>query len=59
MNLPVSVEYELDLKFFEYANLGLPMSAILVAAIFGPLIAREAKGLSIYPQSMFPKYDEM
>ncbi|KIL59144.1 hypothetical protein M378DRAFT_85474 [Amanita muscaria Koide BX008] len=35
MNLPVSVEYELALKFFEFANLGLPMTAI--AAIFGPL----------------------
>ncbi|KAF8646199.1 hypothetical protein AX16_007341 [Volvariella volvacea WC 439] len=34
-NLPVSVEYELALKFFEFANLGLPMTAI--SAIFGPL----------------------
>ncbi|KAF8626108.1 hypothetical protein AX17_006604 [Amanita inopinata Kibby_2008] len=35
VNLPVSVEYELALKYFEFANLGLPMTAI--AAVFGPL----------------------
>ena len=35
MGLPVSVEYELALKYFEFANLGLPMTAI--AAVFGPL----------------------
>ena len=35
VNLPVSVEYELALKYFEFANLGLPMTAI--AALFGPL----------------------
>ncbi|PFH48382.1 hypothetical protein AMATHDRAFT_150047 [Amanita thiersii Skay4041] len=34
-NLPVSVEYEVALKAFEFANLGLPMTAI--AALFGPL----------------------
>lgn len=34
-NLPVSVEYELALKFFEFANLGLPMTAI--SAAFGHL----------------------
>ncbi|KAK2460262.1 hypothetical protein APHAL10511_007651 [Amanita phalloides] len=35
VNLPVSVEYEIALKYFEFANLGLPMTAI--AALFGPL----------------------
>lgn len=34
-DLPVSVEYELALKFFEFANLGLPMTAI--SAAFGHL----------------------
>lgn len=34
-NLPVNVESELALKFFEFANLGLPMTGI--SAIFGPL----------------------
>ncbi|CAA7269530.1 unnamed protein product [Cyclocybe aegerita] len=34
-NMPVSVEYELALKYLEFANLGLPMTAI--AAVFGPL----------------------
>jgi len=34
-NFPVNVESELALKYFEFANLGLPMAAI--SAIFGPL----------------------
>jgi ubiquinone biosynthesis protein COQ4 len=34
-NLPVSVPGELALKFFEFANLGLPVAAI--SALFGPL----------------------
>jgi len=34
-SLPVNVESELALKYFEFANTGLPMTAI--AAIFGPL----------------------
>ena len=34
-DLPVNVESELALKYFEFANLGLPMAAI--SAIFGPL----------------------
>ncbi|KAF9463924.1 ubiquinone biosynthesis protein Coq4 [Collybia nuda] len=34
-NLPVNVESELALKFFEFANLGLPVAAI--SAAFGPL----------------------
>ncbi|KAF8896058.1 ubiquinone biosynthesis protein COQ4, mitochondrial [Infundibulicybe gibba] len=34
-NLPVNVESEIALKYFEFANLGLPMTAL--SAIFGPL----------------------
>ena len=34
-DLPVNVETELALKYFEFANLGLPMAAI--SAVFGPL----------------------
>ncbi|KAF9556036.1 Coq4-domain-containing protein [Agrocybe pediades] len=34
-NMPVSVEYEIALKYFEFANLGLPMTAL--SALFGPL----------------------
>ena len=33
--LPVTVKYELALKFFEFANLGLPMTGF--SALFGPL----------------------
>ena len=33
--MPVSVEYELALKYFEFANNGLPMAAL--GAVFGPL----------------------
>lgn len=35
VNLPVNVEAELAVKYFEFANLGLPLAAI--SAIFGPL----------------------
>jgi len=34
-SMPVSVTYEVALKYFEFANLGLPMTAI--SAAFGPL----------------------
>jgi ubiquinone biosynthesis protein COQ4 len=34
-NLPVRVEYELALKFFEFANLGLPVA--FISAAFGHL----------------------
>ncbi|KAJ2917346.1 hypothetical protein MD484_g3084, partial [Candolleomyces efflorescens] len=34
-NLPVNVESELAVKYFEFANLGLPMTGL--AALFGPL----------------------
>ncbi|KAJ7234203.1 coenzyme Q biosynthesis protein Coq4-domain-containing protein [Mycena haematopus] len=35
VNLPVSVEAEIAVKYFEFANLGLPLAAL--SAIFGPL----------------------
>ena len=34
-NLPVNVESELALKYFEFANLGLPMT--LLSALVGPV----------------------
>jgi len=34
-NLPVNVESELALKYFEFANFGLPVA--LISALFGPL----------------------
>jgi ubiquinone biosynthesis protein COQ4 len=37
----VNVESELALKFFEFANMGLPVAAI--SAIFGPLRLDQAK----------------
>lgn len=40
-NLPVNVESELALKYFEFANLGLPVAAI--SAAFGPLRLTAAK----------------
>lgn len=40
-NLPVSVPAELALKYFEFANLGLPLAAI--AALFGPLRLNSAQ----------------
>ncbi|KIY51762.1 putative COQ4 protein, responsible for restoring ubiquinone biosynthesis [Fistulina hepatica ATCC 64428] len=33
--MPVNVEYEIAVKYFEFANLGLPMAGL--AALFGPL----------------------
>ncbi|KAH9990444.1 ubiquinone biosynthesis protein Coq4 [Russula vinacea] len=38
--LPVSVEYELALKVFEFANLGLPSAALSVAAVYVPWALR-------------------
>ncbi|KZT41253.1 Coq4-domain-containing protein [Sistotremastrum suecicum HHB10207 ss-3] len=40
-SLPVNVESELALKYFEFANFGLPVAAI--SAIFGPLRLDSAK----------------
>ncbi len=45
-NLPVNVESELALKYFEFSNLGLPMTAI--AAIFGPLRLTKEKRTRLF-----------
>jgi len=47
-NLPVNVESELALKCFEFANLGLPMTAI--AALFGPLRLSEQKRARLFSE---------
>jgi ubiquinone biosynthesis protein COQ4 len=47
-NLPVNVESELALKYFEFANLGLPMTAI--AALFGPLRLSEQKRARLFSE---------
>jgi len=47
-NLPVNVESELALKFFEFANLGLPIAAI--SAIFGPLRLTSQKRTRLYSE---------
>ncbi|KAJ7614096.1 ubiquinone biosynthesis protein Coq4 [Roridomyces roridus] len=41
VNLPVSVDAELAVKYFEFANLGLPLAAL--SAIFGPLRLNSAQ----------------
>jgi ubiquinone biosynthesis protein COQ4 len=41
VNLPVSVEAEIAVKYFEFANLGLPLAAL--SAIFGPLRLNSAQ----------------
>ncbi|KAJ6512667.1 ubiquinone biosynthesis protein COQ4, mitochondrial [Mycena sanguinolenta] len=41
VNLPVSVDAEIAVKYFEFANLGLPMAAI--SALFGPLRLNSAQ----------------
>jgi ubiquinone biosynthesis protein COQ4 len=45
-SLPVSVEYELALKFFEFANMGLPVAAI--SAVFGPLRLDRSKASRLF-----------
>ena len=47
-NLPVAVEYELALKFFEFANLGLPMAGF--AAAFGHLRLTPAKRQRLFSE---------
>lgn len=47
-NLPVNVESELALKYFEFANLGLPMTGI--AALFGPLRLSEKKRARLFSE---------
>jgi ubiquinone biosynthesis protein COQ4 len=46
--LPVSVEYELALKVFEFANLGLPSAALSVAAVVRLNAAKRARFFSEY-----------
>src|ERR1700761_2636828 len=45
-SLPVSVESELALKYFEFANFHLPVTAI--SAIFGPLRLDSAKRARLF-----------
>ena len=47
-NLPVNVESELALKYFEFANLGLPMTGI--AALFGPLRLTDKKRARLFSE---------
>ncbi|KAH9928345.1 ubiquinone biosynthesis protein COQ4 mitochondrial [Fomitopsis serialis] len=47
-NLPVNVESELALKFFEFANLGLPMAGF--AAAFGHLRLTSAKRQRLFSE---------
>ncbi|OBZ66198.1 Ubiquinone biosynthesis protein COQ4, mitochondrial [Grifola frondosa] len=46
--VPVNVEYELALKFFEFANLGLPMAGL--AAAFGHLRLNSAKRAKLFKE---------
>ena len=47
-NLPVNVESELALKYFEFANLGLPMTGI--AALFGPIRLTNQKRARLFSE---------
>jgi ubiquinone biosynthesis protein COQ4 len=47
-NLPVNVESELALKYFEFANLGLPMTGI--AALFGPIRLTDPKRARLFSE---------
>ena len=46
--MPVSVEYELALKVFEFANLGLPSAALSTAAVVRLNAAKRARFFSEY-----------
>ena len=46
--LPVTVEYELALKVFEFANLGLPSAALSTAAVIRLNAAKRARFFSEY-----------
>lgn len=48
MNLPVDVTSELAVKFFEFANLGLPMAGF--AAAFGHLRISSAKRQRLFKE---------
>lgn len=45
-SMPVSVTYEIALKYFEYANLGIPMTVI--SAAFGPLRLTSAQRSTLF-----------
>jgi ubiquinone biosynthesis protein COQ4 len=47
-SLPVNVSSELALKFFEFANLGLPVAAI--SALFGPLRLNSAQRSRLFKE---------
>lgn len=47
-NLPVNVDSELALKFFEYANFGIPMT--LISGLFGPLRLDAAKRTRLFTE---------
>ncbi|KAH9957089.1 ubiquinone biosynthesis protein Coq4 [Russula dissimulans] len=47
-DMPVSVEYELALKVFEFANLGLPSAALSTAAVVRLNAAKRSRFLSEY-----------
>ena len=49
-NMPVSVEAELAVKAFEFANLGLPMTGL--AAMFVPLTLTPKKRARVYSEYM-------
>lgn len=48
VNLPVNVESELAVKYFEFANLGLPLAAL--SALFGPLRLSNAKRYRLFAE---------
>lgn len=50
VNLPVNVESELAVKFFEFANLGLPMAGF--AAAFGHLRLNSTKRTRLFQEAV-------
>jgi len=54
VNLPVNVESELAVKYFEFANLGLPMAGF--ASLFGPLRLLKSKNGLAKQQRLFSEY---
>lgn len=49
-NMPVNVESELAIKYFEFANLGLPMTGL--AALFGPLRLSTQKRQKLFSEAV-------
>ncbi|KAJ7153596.1 ubiquinone biosynthesis protein COQ4, mitochondrial [Mycena filopes] len=48
VNLPVSVDSEIAVKYFEFANLGLPLAAL--SALFGPLRLNSAQRQRLFSE---------